>query len=114
MPKSTKRYPCSNPRCNYTNSNRNYTIAHMENSPTCLSFLSHCQYCKKYSGLNQSGLDMHYSRSKRCGDIHNMKNPGIMDREQILTRGKILPENHSVPKAIIEHINPPTMKISLM
>ena len=109
MPKSTKRYPCSNPKCNYTNSNQNYTIAHMENSPTCLSFLSHCQYCKKYSGLNQSGLDMHYSRSKRCGDIHNyMKNPGIMDREQILTRGKILPENHSVPKAIIEHINPPT------
>ena len=83
----------------------------MESNPTCLSFLYQCEYCKKYSGINQSGLDMHYSRSKRCCDIHNyLKNPGIMDRERILTRGKILPENHSVPKAIIQHSNPHTNK----
>ena len=92
MPKSSKRYPCSNPRCNYKNANINHSIMHTENSTKCLSFLDRFQYCKKYSGLNQSGLDMHYSRRKRCRSIHKyMKNPGIMDREKILSHGNILP-----------------------
>ena len=81
----------------------------MENSSTCISFLARCPYCKKYSGLSRSGLEMHYSRSKRSGDVHNyMKNPGIMDRDQILNRGKILPEKHWVPRTIIKNGFPPT------
>ena len=101
MPKLSRRFACPNPRCKWSNSIRDMTIRHMQQTPSCTPFLKICRYCNTYFGFDSTGLKIHLNKSINCGRLYAFyQNPGNLDPAESVKRSKKIPDNHHIAQVV--------------